>query len=40
MSLEVLKELGQFEGQFKTNFPEIFQVFGITPVKLYWSSNK
>ena len=40
MILVVLKELGQFEGQFKTNFPEIFQIFGITPVKLYQFSNK
>ena len=31
----VLKELGQFEGQFGSNFPQKFQIFGITPVKLY-----
>ena len=32
MILVVLKELGQFEGQFRSNFPEKFQIFGITPV--------
>ena len=40
MILVVLKELGQFEGQFRSNFPEKFQIFGITPVKLYQFSNK
>ena len=40
MNLVVLKELGQFEGQFRSNFPEKFQKFGIPPVKLYQFSNK
>ena len=40
MILVVLKELGQFEGQFRSNFPEKIQIFGITPVKLYQFSNK
>ena len=31
----VLKEFGQFEGQFGSNFPQKFQIFGITPLKLY-----
>ena len=39
MIVVVLKELGQFEGQFDTNFPEIFQIFGISPEKLYRFSN-
>ena len=38
--LVVLKELGQFEGQLRRNFPEKFQIFGITPVKLYQFCNK
>ena len=40
MILVVLKELGQFEGQFRSNFPEKFRIFVITPVKLYQFSNK
>ena len=36
----VLKELGQFEGQFRSNFPEEFRMIDVTPVKLYQFSNK
>ena len=40
MILVVLKKLEQFRGQFRSNFPEKFRIFGITPVKVYWFSNK
>ena len=40
MILVVLKELGQFEGGLRSNLPEEFWIFGITPVKLYQFSNK
>ena len=36
----VLKELGQFAGQFRSNFSEKFRIFDITPVLLYQFSNK